>query len=1123
MAASARCPKCNHPNESGAVQCANCHAPLIQQCPVCGTPRPWYVPRCLRCDASAVDASLFSDIFRAAPDRLLRNRYQLRETVSSGRVTVVYRAIDAQSPQASVAVKEISPVALFRADERREAERQLYASAEHWARVSHPNVARLIECFQERDRYYVVFEFVPGWSGDRLIAERALRVTPDLARNWGAQLAEALACLHEQQPPLYAPFLTPGHIMITPQGVAKLVGFGLGRFFNPSGYGPAGSTRGYAAPELDDSPPTPASDSFALGRVLYALLIKHPLEKGMPRQAPLRQAVPGISGQLVKAIARAAHRDAAQRYQSMTELRDALWEEPLGPLTPVPDWYARISASAEAPYAAAPTPSAPGEASMEALGFAPDPRFGPRRQTVAEPLAPASAAGAVGAPVLTVYPRAFRLTDLRPDETRRLVLRLRNTGDADLQGTVVSHLDWVRAPSRSFRIPPGRQAQVILTAKADLPPSGQVHEPQALAIESNAGRQWIAMDAEMRVGPLLVVETPVLDFGVFETDGQRQLDLVVRNAGRQVLSGQAISRAGWLRVAPASFRCAPGEATTLRATADAGKLPRGPQRLEEAIAIDSDGGQAQVAAQAWRTVPELDLGATHIDLGELTAGAVTERYLLVGNTGDGALIGGIRSLLPWIRVFPEEIRCQPGEMVQHTVIVDTAGLADGVLEAPRALRVQTNGGVATLSLRGRISAPVVVIETEHLDFGVVPLGETALRQVTLHNHGSAPYQATLTPLVPWLTPEEQEIHCPPRGNASLAVRVDGAFFSQGQRLMVPAALQIMAAGEHYEISAAVVIQQPALRVEPEAVDFGYVSPAEPAVRTLIVANDGTGPLAWTAQTDAQWLEVQPTMGVCQPGETVSVRLAAYALALEAGVSLAESALVINSDGGRAKIPLRLGIAAPLLSADSPLLDLGISHNMRPVSGSLRLFNRGLGLLQGRLSVDRLWLSLDRVSFACEMGRSIEIGMRTDMDEFPKGESHDAALVQVESNGGQMQIEVRLAVELAPEIEAPERLVLEQGAPGEPPQGRLVLRNVGLASAHVTLAADDAAIAISRPWVDIKAGKSARIAVQWQGDIPPVHKETPEIRVVCEDEIRHVPVFVATIPVEGKPETALSSP
>jgi len=115
MATSARCPKCNHPNEPGAVQCANCRAPLVQYCPVCGTPRPWYVPRCLRCDASAADASLFSDIFRAAPDRLLMNRYQLRETLASGRITTVYRALDAQSPQTAVTIKEISPVALFRA------------------------------------------------------------------------------------------------------------------------------------------------------------------------------------------------------------------------------------------------------------------------------------------------------------------------------------------------------------------------------------------------------------------------------------------------------------------------------------------------------------------------------------------------------------------------------------------------------------------------------------------------------------------------------------------------------------------------------------------------------------------------------------------------------------------------------------------------------------------------------------------------------------------------------------------------------------------------------------------------------------------------------------------------
>jgi hypothetical protein len=1035
--------------------------------------------------------------------------------LASGRVTTVYRAIDAQSANSAVAIKEISPVALFRADERREAEKQLFASVERWARAPHPSVVRVIECFQERERYYVVFEFVPGWGGDRIIAERSLRVTPDVARNWGAQLADALAHLHAQEPPLFAPFLTPSHVMITPQGEVKLVGLGLGRLFSPTEYGPFGSTRGYAAPELDASPPSPASDGFALGRVLYALLIKHPLEEGLSRQAPLRQAVPGISGQLVKAIARAAHRDPTQRYTTMSALRAALWEEPLGPLTPLADWYSRIASGvAETVASAAPRAADRGQPSMEEMGFAADPRFGPRRIQLAPESQPTGAAPA-GAPVLSVYPREFHLADLHPDESRRLVLRVRNTGDADLTGTVVSHVDWVRAPRKSFRIPAGKQAQVIVTAKADLPPSDRALEPQALSIETNAGRQWIGIDAEMRVGPLLVVESETFDFGVFETDGQRSLDLVVRNAGRQVLSGQARSRAPWLRVSPGSFRCPPGDATALRLTVDAGKLPRGPQRLEEAIAIDSDGGQAHITAHAWRTLPELDLGATHIDLDNLAAGDITERFLMVGNTGDGLLAGGVRSLLPWVRVFPEEIRCQPGELVQCTVTVDPAGLADGVLDVPQALRVQTNGGVATLSLRVRISAPVIVVETTRLEFGVVPLGQSATRQVVLHNHGTAPYAATLTPLVQWLVPEMVEVRCPARSSVSVAVRLDGSVFGQGQRLAVPAALRLIAGHEQFEIGASVVVQQPALRVEPDAVDFGYISPAEPAVRALLLANDGTGPLAWAAQTDAQWLEMQPRSGVCQPGEAASVRLAAYALALEAGVTVAESTLAITSDGGRVKLPLRLGIAAPLLATDAPLLDLGISRNMQPVSGALRLFNRGLGMLRGTLLSDRLWLSVDRVSFECDMGRSIEVGVRSDMDEFPKGATRDAALVTVESNGGQAQIEVTLAVELAPDIEAPDALILEQGAAGQPLQGRLVLRNAGLATARVELSASDEAIAISRQVVDIKAGKSARIVVQWERPLPPEQAAQRVIRVACEGETYQVPVLVPTAPVEDK--------
>jgi len=291
MATKQRCPKCNHLNDIGAPRCVQCQAPLIQICPICGTPRPWYVPTCSHCESNAADNTSFAELFRDTPTRRLRDRYVIKSTIAATRTSAVYRAIDVQQPAVTYAIKELSYVALIRPDERRQAEEGLEQVIARWSAVDHPAFPRIIETFEEREKRYVVFEFVDGWSMQRIISAGQVRATPELACNWGAQLCDLLGFLHEQVPPLHAAFLSPSHVMVDIHGHIKLVGLGLARFFTPNPSTPFGNVRGYSAPELADVGPNSQSDIFALGRLLYALLIDRLLEKGLPQRLLLRNAV----------------------------------------------------------------------------------------------------------------------------------------------------------------------------------------------------------------------------------------------------------------------------------------------------------------------------------------------------------------------------------------------------------------------------------------------------------------------------------------------------------------------------------------------------------------------------------------------------------------------------------------------------------------------------------------------------------------------------------------------------------------------------------------------------------------------------------------------------------------
>ena len=1042
-------------------------------------------------------------MLRETPNRRLHGRYLSKEVIATGQVTALYYATDA-SGAGEYAIKEFSPIRLIRAEEQREAEAALNRAVERWARVEHPALPHLIETFKEGDKHYVVFEFVKGWNAAQIIADRRFPVGPDLVRNWGAQLCSLFACLHAQNPPLQGPFLSPSHVLVTPKGEVKLVGLGLGRIFQPDPENPLGTLRGYAAPELRRGLPTIQSDVFALGRLLYALLIRHPLEKGLRRQLPLQRAVPGISGQLVKAIAGAAHRDPDRRYSSMGAFGAALWDENIAPLKPVEGWLQRDGGEgrADGPMSATPETEAAtsrGAPSMAEMGFSADPRFGVR--TLARQEASVQREQAR----LSVYPRQFNLKDLRGEEERRLVLRLRNSGETEVVSRVTSHVAWVKAPKKAIRLPAHKQARVVLTVSAKMLSAGHTIEPQALSVEMPGGRQWIGATADIAVGPSLRIDQPLIDFGAFQGDVERSLPLTVSNAGRGTLKGRVTSRVPWLKVPREEFRCAPGSDTAITVQTVLGRLPRGAQRVQDALVVDSDGGQSTVEVRAWRTTAELDLGASHMDFGTVSNGETAERYLYVGNTGDGTLDGAARSLLPWLQVFPQRIYCEPGDLFQLTAVADCAGLGDGSLEVPQALRIQTNGGTRTLSLRMEVHAPILVVKTAHLDFGAVPLGEQREMPLIVGNEGSAPLEATIQPLVGWLTASDSQLTCGPHSEATVGVTANTAGFTRGERLEPATALRIVSGAVIASVPASITVLHAALHVEPPELDFGYIDRSQPEPLSLIISNEGTGDLAWNAQSDAVWLEMSARSGVCQEGESFPLTVTAYGLAMEEGADAARGTLIIGSDGGRAKIPVRLALASPMVATDTTFLDLGTSVNRHNVSGSFRIFNHGLGLLRGSVRASETWLGIDRASFECPMGRSVEVCVATDMEEFPKAASYGGGAIRIESNGGMAEVEVALNVTLAPELQPSEVVRLLRREPGEAPQGRLSIANAGMAVGQAEIGVGTPELVVSRTLCAIKPGKSVRIQVRWEGALPSspeqlyidVHAEGKHLRVPVE--------------------------
>ena len=219
------------------------------------------------------------------------------------------------------------------------------------SRLHSDNLPRIIDGGLDGDQPYLAMEYVPGMTLADLIAkEDRLRVA--WAAAIGAQIAAGLAVAHRAS--VVHRDLKPSNVMITPDGVVKVLDFGVGLILDDVDGEPltsSGVTLGtarYMSPEQAKAEAvTPATDLYALGCVLYEMLTGAPpfdgetayeLMSQQVEQAPLpvsglRSEVPEALGQLVS---RLLEKDPANRPADADEVAAALRPFVLASGTPVP-------------------------------------------------------------------------------------------------------------------------------------------------------------------------------------------------------------------------------------------------------------------------------------------------------------------------------------------------------------------------------------------------------------------------------------------------------------------------------------------------------------------------------------------------------------------------------------------------------------------------------------------------------------------------------------------------------------------------------------------------------------------------------------------------------------------
>jgi len=265
-------------------------------------------------------------------EHLQNGRYAVLKKLGEGGKGIVFKARDTALNRV-VAIKMLkSPVTAGEAYSR------FITEAQSVARLNHPNIVSIHDIGKEDGKQFFVLEFVEGHSlRDLIETSPEGKCDVQTVSGIGMDVCNALQYAHSQG--ILHRDVKPENIMITSEGVAKLMDFGLARMLQEPRQTQEGvivGTVAYVAPEIALGKGADArSDLYSLGAVLYEAVTGKPPFTGedpvkiifshihdypvSPDKLNLKLP-PGLS----ECIMRLLEKDPAKRYQSAADLLAAL-------------------------------------------------------------------------------------------------------------------------------------------------------------------------------------------------------------------------------------------------------------------------------------------------------------------------------------------------------------------------------------------------------------------------------------------------------------------------------------------------------------------------------------------------------------------------------------------------------------------------------------------------------------------------------------------------------------------------------------------------------------------------------------------------------------------------------
>jgi len=481
----------------------------------------------------------------------------------------------------------------------------------------------------------------------------------------------------------------------------------------------------------------------------------------------------------------------------------------------------------------------------------------------------------------------------------------------------------------------------------------------------------------------------------------------------------------WLRGAAEKLHAAGQSHEALGMDAAARRTESARQHVTSGDSITREGQIARQAAfAAWLEdmgaidiQPSLEVRPSYLPFGTIEANMKARTVLRLRNKGQGYLTGRVESLVPWLAARPQIFGCRAGSVAEVTVEALGRRLPPGTTLSPQVLLIESSGGRAWVGASATAAAPILIVEPDTLDFGLVPRGAARAARLTVTNQGGGRLSGTVTSQVPWLRVRNPEFGCPAGASAQIAVELLGPWghtgtISQGEplRQAQAGALAVDSDSGQARVGVTWTWAVPSLELDMTSLDFGAVERGVGLERTLHIANRGTGILEGRVTSQVDWLTVQPQALRCPPGESCTLNVIGDTTRLPGGDTYEESALTVETNAGREVLSASVEVLAAELVIEPSSLDFGAALAEEQVELTLTVGNRGSLPWQGQILAGVPWLSVEPDELICPPGHFIPVSVILDASLFAEGgEWLEEEAVLIRGGGAEQAVAAHVVV------------------------------------------------------------------------------------------------------------------